>query len=93
MTRVTYKRNEDGTLTNSKRLLAINKFVYVTIYPNNAWQIEEVRDPGNELKFGVGIHLTETKKQVKKALIELGVQFQDEVRTRLPKEMKGDSNA
>lgn len=95
MTRVTYKRHESGLLFNSVPLFAINKFIDVQI--DDAKLIATISETTDEYEVNFlkviddAKTLPKLKSLVKRALIELGVVFQEEVRPRFKTELKGDS--
>jgi hypothetical protein len=95
MTRVTYKRHADGLLLSNKPLFAIDKFVSVQIDDSKLIAtIAETKGPWGEQEV-VFLKLIDDaktlpalKSAVKRALKELGVVFQEEVRPRFKTELK-----
>lgn len=80
MTRVRYTES-DGVLV-SKPLLAVDKLVIVTLDTvRNMFFVTQHSD-GTVLVQGEGVDTALLKKKAKNALKDLGVVFQDEVRTR-----------
>lgn len=92
MTRLTFKNLDENTLTNSKRLLFPDGFIYFTLdIKNLTYNILNVK--GNKvLKSGGEKTLGNCKKSIKNTLKELGVTFNDDIRNHMKEEVLNEQS-
>jgi|ERR1700722_8938990 len=88
MTRITYKRTEDNILI-SKVLKSFSEEYIVNIIDETHWIICTFK--GIFVIEGIEKSLQNAKKAAKKALIQLGIKFENEVRPRI-KNNEGTKN-
>lgn len=79
MVRLRYTKNESGNLV-TKDILVGKDLVKVTLYTSE-YRYEVTSSTGETVSQGTAANFQELKKQAKLSLKELGVSFDDEVRT------------
>jgi len=88
MTRIRYKRQEDGTLT-SGQFLAVGELVTVSLFSDTYSGIV-LNGKGFKIKEFKATNMQNLKKIAKKTLLDMSVNFSPEVRPRLTTELIKD---
>lgn len=81
MTRISYKKTSQGMLVNKLDIMNIDSTFNIDINPKT-FEARIFNQEGNEIFNKICKNLAESKKEVKKALMYLGVTFTSEIRNK-----------